>query len=359
MMRIVEARVDGVAAAFPRPLLMQAAPMTVNTAVVVHLEEAGGALGFGYAPTFGFGTGALRALIEDDLAPLVTGIDLESVGDGVRRMTDAAEVAGRPAGMARQGSAVVEMALWDVAGQLQGRALHALWGQAAEPVRAYASGGWRYLPIEDLSKLAGSWVAEGFDGVKIQVGLSPREDAERLRAVREVVGPAVHLMLDANQRMSPSAAQDWARSLAAFDPTWLEEPIPASCHEELAAVHAAVAVPIAAGESESEPSGLQDLLDRRAVDVLQPDVQRAGLGTAHEIRTRALECHASLSPHLAHELGAHLLTGVAGDGWLEYFDWFDDWWETPNVPSGGRMTPATVPGHGLRLRAGWLEAHRI
>jgi L-alanine-DL-glutamate epimerase-like enolase superfamily enzyme len=358
-MRIVRARIDAVGAPYPRPLFYRDPPATTNTAVVVTLEEAGGALGFGYAPTFGFGTAALRTLIDEDLAPLLAGIDLVAVDDGVRLMADAAGIAGRPAGMARQGIAILEMALWDLAGHLAGMALHALWGQPTGAVRAYASGGWRYLPVEDLAQRARSWARDGFKGVKLQVGLSPAEDLARLRSVRDAVGPEVQIMLDANQRIPADLVLEWGRALAPHHPAWLEEPIPADDHRRMALLRAASAIPIAGGESESEPSGLEDLLERDAVDVIQPDIHRAGLGAARAVRTRASQTSTSVSPHMAHEVSVHVLSGVAGDGWLEYFDWFEDWWESPVLPTAGHVTPATGTGHGLRLRPGWLEAHRI
>jgi len=357
-MRIRRAIVDAVAAEFPRPLQFGPQAMTQNTAVVVQVEEAGGAVGFGYAPTFGFGTGALRALVAEDLAPRLAGIDVDVIG-GLLIMADAASIAGRPAGLARQAAAMLEMALWDLESQLAGVPLCTYWGQSSEPVRSYASGGWRYLPIDELATRTRSWAASGFEAVKVQVGLSPVEDATRVRSVRDSVGPEVAIMLDANNRIPVSAAADWVRALVPYSPEWLEEPFPAEDHAALGDLRTGTSIPIAAGESETEPAGLEDLLDRSAVDVIQPDAFRVGLAAARAVRDRANRNAISVAPHMAHEISAHLLAGVANHGWLEYFDWFEDWWVGPIHPVGGRITPSTVPGHGLRLRPGWLESHRI
>jgi hypothetical protein len=62
---------------------------------------------------------------------------------------------------------------------------------------------------------------------------------------------------------------------------------------------------------------------------------------------------------MAHEIGVQLLSGRSTDGWVEYFDWFDDWWQEPVVPRHGRVEPSPDPGHGLRPRPGWFEAHLI
>lgn len=358
-MRIVRANVTAVAAPFPTPLRFAERPLEMNTGVIAHLEEASGAVGFGYAPTFGFGTAALRSIIAEDLVPRLLGIDIRDATEAVGRLLRDAWLAGRPAGLVRQAIAVLELALADLEGKLAGLPLHRLWGQASEPTRAYASGGWRYLPIDELVQLARRWADQGFAALKIQVGLAPDEDERRLTAVRGAVGPDVAMMLDANQRLPLDEAIGWADQLTPHRPTWLEEPLAAELHNELASLRAAASIPIAAGESESEPTELDDLLARDAVDVLQPDIWRAGLTTTRAVIASATSRDVIPAPHLAHEIGAHLLSGSAVMGWLEYVDWFDDWWTAPRIPDGGRITPAHVPGHGLELKPGWLGAHAI
>jgi L-alanine-DL-glutamate epimerase-like enolase superfamily enzyme len=333
--------------------------MTTNTAVIATLEEAGGAVGFGYAPTFGFGTTALRALAANDLAPRLIGAELRDAADGARRLLRDAWIAGRPAGLVHHAAALLEMALYDLEGQLAQLPLHRLWGQSTEPVRAYASGGWRHLPVDELTTLARAWTDQGFVAMKIQVGLSPAEDATRLQAVRDVVGPDVELMVDANQLLPVDAAIEWSAALAPFRPAWLEEPIPADCHAQLAIIRSSTTIPIAAGESETELGELEDLLRREAVDVVQPDVHRCGLTAARAIGAAAARGNTAVAPHMAHEISAQLMSGIHEDGWLEYFDWFEDWWESPIAPHLGRVEPAVVPGHGLRLRPGWLAAHEV
>jgi L-alanine-DL-glutamate epimerase-like enolase superfamily enzyme len=287
------------------------------------------------------------------------GADIRDVAEAVGRLLRDAWLAGRPAGLVRQAIAVLELAVADLEGKLAGLPLHRLWGQTTGPTRAYASGGWRHLPIDELVQLARRWADQGFGAVKIQVGLSPDEDDRRLAEVRAAVGPDVAIMLDANQRLPLDAATEWATKLAPHRPTWLEEPLAAELHDELAVLRAATSIPIAAGESESEPTELDDLLARDAVDVLQPDIWRAGLTPTRAAIASGASRGVIPAPHLAHEIGAHVLSGSAAMGWLEYVDWFDDWWTSPRIPDGGCITPARVPGHGLELKPGWLDAHAI
>ncbi len=140
-MRIVQADVAAVAAPYPRPLFPAPDPLVTNTAVVVHLHERDGCVGFGYAPTFGFGTQAVRSFIADDLVPRLCGVDYETSADAVAALVAGAALAGRLAGAARLAISMVETALLDIEGKLAGRPLHQLWGRAAAPTPAYASGG--------------------------------------------------------------------------------------------------------------------------------------------------------------------------------------------------------------------------
>lgn len=358
-MRIASVDVAVVSAPFPQPLRFAEQPLTTNTAVVVHVQEAGGAVGFGYAPTFGFGTQALQSHVADDFAPQIMQAELGSTDEAIAQMNAAAAISGRLAGTGRLAVAMLEMALLDIEAQVRELPLHRFWGQATESVRAYASGGWRYLQVDQLIGFVRRAIDDGFDTVKLQVGLSPAEDAARLQQVREAVGPAVGLMLDANQQIPAERAHEWMSALAPFDPVWLEEPVTADNHVLLTQLREAAPFPIAAGESETEAGQLDDLLARGALDVIQPDAYRVGLNGTRQIRDRADAEHIGVAPHMAHEISAHVLSGTSQHGWLEHFDWFDDWWEAPVIPAAGRIAPSVIPGHGLKLRAGWLQAHRL
>lgn len=332
--------------------------MTTNTAVVLRLEEVEGCVGLGYAPTFGFGTEAVRSHIAEDFLPHILHQELGASGEGMSTMIEAAAISGRLAGSGRQALAVLEMALLDIESQLAGMPLHQMWGQPSESVRAYASGGWRYFPVDELIGFASERVERGFDALKVQVGLSPREDAARLRALRHTIGPDVKLMVDANNLIPSDSAVDWISALAPYEPAWLEDPFSRDSHEYLASLRRLSPVPVAAGERETEPSELMDLLMADAVDVIQPDVHRVGLSAARAVCKQACTKQVVVSPHMAHEVSAHLVAGMSGDCWLEYFDWFEDWWDTPVIPISGAVTPSAAAGHGLRLRPGWLDAHR-
>jgi len=359
--RIVRASVAAVAAPYPRPLFPGAEPLVTNTAVVVHLHERDGCVGFGYAPTFGFGTQAVRSFLADDLVPRLRGVDHETSADAVAALVARTAFAGRLAGAARMAISVAETALLDIEGKLAGLALHQLWGRAAAPTLAYAGGGWRYLTLGGLVEFARAAVERGFGAIKIQIGLSPQEDARRLRAVREAVGPDVAVMVDANERIPPEAAPEWLNALDGLAPAWIEEPTPAGDHALLRSLRRLGARPIAAGGGETELGELMDLVTNRAVDVIQPGVYRAGFGALRAVGDAAASAGLVFAPNMAHELSAHVTAASSSSSpaWLEYFDWFEDWWDEPVLPVRGLLTPPDRPGHGLALRPGWLAAHAL
>ncbi len=166
-------------------------------------------------------------------------------------------------------------------------------------------------------------------------------------------------MVDANERIPTAAAAEWLDALDALVPAWIEEPTPARDHASLRLVHRRAARPIAAGEGETELGELVDLVTSRAVDVIQPDVYRVGFGALRAVGDAAVSAGLVFAPHMAHELSAHVTSASPSSAWLEYFDWFEDWWDEPVLPVRGVFTPPGRPGHGLALRPGWLAAHTL
>ena len=114
-------------------------------------------------------------------------------------------------------------------------------------------------------------------GAKIKVGRPAiAEDVDRLGAVREAVGDAFEIMVDANQAFTVAEARRRAHAFTPFGLAWLEEPLPAEDvggHVELAAV---ATMPIAVGESLYHPSHFRDYLERRACSIVQVDCARIG-----------------------------------------------------------------------------------
>jgi L-alanine-DL-glutamate epimerase-like enolase superfamily enzyme len=181
-------------------------------------------------------------------------------------------------------------------------------------------GGWLHLSTEELVAGARHSIAQGWPGVKLKVGKpSPFEDLERLRAVREAVGPHVRIMVDANQSLTYPEAKRRARLFEDIDLFWFEEPLPAEDIGEHARLAASTSVPIAVGESLYAPSHFREYLASGGAGIVQPDVARIGgitpwLKTAHLAET----FNVKVAPHFLMELHVSLATAIPNALYVEY-----------------------------------------
>ncbi|TPX03430.1 mandelate racemase/muconate lactonizing enzyme family protein, partial [Schumannella luteola] len=161
-------------------------------------------------------------------------------------------------------------------------------------------------------------VAAGHRAVKVKVGsVDPHQDLERMRAVREVLGPDRELMIDANQRWDLPTAERALALLAEVRPAWIEEPLRAddlAAHRELAR---RIDIPIAAGENLHTVHRFREALDA-GIQVLQPNVVRVGGITPFlEIAREVREAGARVAPHLLPELSAQVAFALPEPGWGE------------------------------------------
>ena len=151
------------------------------------------------------------------------------------------------------------------------------------------------------NQLAG-YVDKGFNAVKMRVGVMDGDVAtsvNRVRAARKALGPSIKLMVDAHGTYSVPEAKQFCRQLEDEGLYWFEEPVSADDRKGAAEVRASTSIPIAAGESEFTRFDFRDLIDIRAVDVLQPDMAICG-GITEGMRISSLAAthQLALAPHL-------------------------------------------------------------
>jgi D-galactarolactone cycloisomerase len=180
----------------------------------------------------------------------------------------------------------VDIALWDIAGRHFGVPVHRLLGGAhRKAIPAYATGGFRAVGRDRKAALVEEvtgYVAQGFRATKIKIGFDVTEDAACIAAVREAIGPDVALMIDANHGYDALEAIALGNRVAHLDIGWFEEPV---VPEHLAAydeVRARQPIPVAGGETWHGRTAFAEVLARRSVDILQPNV--CGCGGITEMR---------------------------------------------------------------------------
>lgn len=204
-------------------------------------------------------------------------------------------------GVALQAMSAVDIALWDIIGQAAGRPVwQMLGGRFRERVRVYAS---LLMPDrpEDIASLVSPLLKHGFTAVKFgwgPLGRSEGLDVELIAAAREAIGPDRLLLIDAGWAYNVKSAVRICRLWEPYDIYWLEEPLPPDDISGYARLSDLVGVRIATGEEESGVRAFRRLIEQGHVDIIQPDIARAGgLTECRRIGELAEETNVQLVPH--------------------------------------------------------------
>jgi L-alanine-DL-glutamate epimerase-like enolase superfamily enzyme len=329
--------------------------------IFVEVETEDGTTGLGYSYTIGTGGTAVLALLRDYLLPRLVGRDADGV-EAVWRDLFCATRATAVGAITSLALAAVDTALWDRRCRVQGQPLHVMAGGAKDRIRLYDTEvGWLHLPVEDLAAGAAKAVGAGACGVKIKIGKpSAAEDAERLQAVREAIGPYKDLMVDANQSLTGPEAIRRARALEQVGALWFEEPLPADDvrgHELLAR---ATSVPIAVGESMYSLGQFGEYLARGAAGIVQADVARVGGITPWLKIAHAAEAHnVQIAPHFLMELHVSLCGAVPNSLYLEYIPQLRGITGTELVVEEGQALMPIDPGLGISWNRDAMENLRV
>src|SRR5258708_7618326 len=248
--------------------------------------------------------GVLAKLVNDELAPEIVGQDPFLIR-GIRDQLWAATDYHGTVGLALLGIAGIDIALWDLVGHAVGQPVWRLLGAKRDRVPAYAMVGWLNYAIDDLKRICERAIEQGFRGVKIKVGAPTLdEDVARIEAVRASIGPGSALMVDANQVFGVADALRRGRVYEELGCYWFEEPLRADDIDGLAELARSLTIPIASGENNFGKRQFRSLLERRAVDIVQPDILRAGGIT--ECLEIGLLADAFNVPYASHGGGVHL-----------------------------------------------------
>ncbi len=262
----------------------------------------------------------------------------------------------------------LDIALWDLKGKVANMPLYKLLGGFTDHVPAYVAGGY-YEEGKGLRELAEEMERNleiGARAVKMKVGGVPiNEDVERVRVVRETVGPDVKVMVDANNAYRHYEAIQFARKVEKYDVFWFEEPVEPDDYIGQREITRATSVPIAAGENEYTRYGFRDMINHRAVDILQPDALILG-GITEFMKVVALAQANDLdvAPHGAQEVHIHLVAAISNGLILEYYrDSVDPmhgkiYKETVMIKDGDVYAP-NRPGLGLEVNRDALAEWRV
>ncbi len=346
---------------FPLNPPFRAAIRLIDTVdiLLVQIRAGDGLTAHGYA--FAFGAADLAPVLASakGLTALLVGEDARKIERHWATMLRSLALVGA-SGATLAALSAIDIALWDLAGQSCGRSVADLLGGARDAIPVYGSNGSLQLDVNELVAEAVGFAQLGYPAYKFKVGASPARDLERVRAVRDAVGPSFKLIADATQQWSPKEAIRMAHALAAHDLWWLEEPVNAQDIDGCAEVRRAAPMNIATGETNFGVAESARLLRQHAADVLMPNLQRVGGITGWRKVAAMAELHGiSMASHVYGEIGVHLMCGVPNALTLEVVPWWPKLFiETLNIEGGMGSAPAR-PGLGLTLDQAFVQAHRI
>lgn len=282
----------------------------------------------------------------------------------------------------------IDIALWDIAGKIHNVPTYELLGgKVRDYVRLYCHlGGGKmedfYETRADDSKrfaeLALQAVEEGFTAFKSMAvpetmsleGLEPIKYAEaNVRAMREAVGDHIDIMVDCHARPSPRMGLQFAKALEPYGLYFFEEPCWPESNEDIALIQRSVSTPIASGERLVGIHAFRDLLEKRAVSVIQPDITHCGgITEVRKIAALADAYRVSIAPHNPQgpiSTAASLAVGFSTSSYIICESVHNDVpWRNEIVSENFNITkqgmtvqPNTLPGLGIEINIDEVKKH--
>jgi D-arabinonate dehydratase len=318
-------------------------------------------------------------LIRDHFAPMLIGEDPRDVerlwakmfyynvdlGNRGLHMLDM-----RNRGILTQALSAVDNALWDLLGKIYNVPVYKLLGGYRDKVPIIAIGGYYKAGKgqDQLNDEMMHYKAIGLAGVKFKVGrVSVAEDIKRVTRVREVVGDDFIIACDANQAWTIEQAVQFVRAAGGLNIRWIEEPVRWDDQlEGLRRVREASSIPVNAGQGELTSYGCRDLVQHRAVDILNVDATIAGGVTEwRRIAAMAHLSHVQMAHHEEPQVALHLLASVPNGLYVEIFPsyerdpmWVDLPMVSPTIRDGFMELP-TGPGFGIDLNEAVIAKYRV
>lgn len=379
--------------------------------VILETDDPRGLEGHGLTFTIGRGNELCVAAIRA-LAPLVVGLTLPEITADMagfwRRLTGDSQLrwVGPEKGVIHLATAALVNAVWDLYAKVEGKPLWKLLADMTpealvrcidfryisdvltpaeaqdileknaatraarenEMLRdgypAYTtSAGWLGYSDEAIRRLCREGIAQGWSHFKIKVGRDLRDDVRRAAIVREEIGPARKLMLDANQIWDVNEAIASMRALAHFDPWWIEEPTSPDDVLGHATIARAIApIAVATGEHCQNRVVFKQFLQARALHFCQIDSCRlGGVNEVLAVLLLAAKFGVPVCPHAGGvglcEYVQHLaifdyiaVSASLEDRIVEYVDHLHEHFLDPVIVRDGRYMPPTAPGYSITMR---------
>ena len=283
----------------------------------------------------GIGNAALsprvtKSLIDNYLKPILIGQnpwDSEYLWQTMYRRTMAF---GRK-GVGMVAISAIDIALWDLLGKVVKQPVfRLLGGKTKQKIPVYASRLYSQ-PLDELAKEVQKYKDEGYRAMKLRFGWGPVDGAagmqrnvELVRTARQVLGDEIDLMADAYMGWTLDYARRMLPLLAPFHLRWVEEPVIPDSIAGYAALKAMNIVPISGGEHEFTMYGFRDMLEAKAVDIIQFDTNRVGgITQARKVCAMAEAFEVPVIPHAGQMHNFHVVMASLNSPMAEFFPMVD------------------------------------
>lgn len=285
------------------------------SAVLVEVRSDSGLVGYGEAMARRGGQMTATA-VEKLFTDVLVGEDPRNIEGLWVRMVDRLRRWGHTAGVVMEAVSGVDIALWDLVGKEEGRPVwQLLAGAGRTQVPCYASS----VYIDEVSVMCDQAYEQqqrGFTRLKVKIGRTDdaggsMADLAALSAIRDTVGPAMSLVVDANGAYDCADAIRMARAMEALDIRWFEEPVPPDDLAGYERLHQMTSVPLARGETDFGIFTLRDVIARRLIDVVQPDMARGGgITGARHVYSHTYAANLAFAPHTGFSGGLSQLAAL-------------------------------------------------
>lgn len=361
-----------------------------RNAVLVKLTADNGLIGWGESACFGGPPFSTAHMIEHELARYVIGEDPTDIMKILQHMWVGSRMHGR-AGLTAAAMSGIDIALWDMIGKLAGLPLYKVVGAYRDQLIPYASAGF-YQAGKDAAGLAeevGRYMEQGYRYAKIKCARTPaefmspvndmpfpeyntwtmEEDLERIEACAKAVKGKGRLMVDGNGAWTPFDAIKVGRELEKLGVYWFEEPVATDDIDGSARVADALDIPISGYETQTNMYAFRDMIQRRAVDIVQPDcIWSGGFTIAKKIAAMAELYHMPVVPHvfatgISLAANMHLIASIPNGSLLEFdqnpYPFRDELLAEPITVTDGVVKMPEAPGLGIEINQAVIDKYRI
>lgn len=319
---------------------------------LIKIVDAAGNSGVGFGYTIGQGGSTILELLRTELIEKLAGMDSRRIVFIHEFLKKSLHALG-PGVVLSNAIAAIDIALWDLNAKRNHVPLHILLGGAKDRVAVYNTHvGWLDRQLDEMIDLCKRAVRrDGFRALKLKVGKPDwREDFERVGKVRNAVGPAIKLMIDANQSWTIDEAIRRLKPLEQFDLTWIEEPLLATNIQGYQRLREQINIPRAGGESLYDSGDFYENIRLGALDILQPDVARlGGLTPTMKVCGMAGAANLKVAPHVSPELSLVVAAATPNSMFIEYIPQMEPVLKRRIRIVDGYAIPPDVPGHGIEF----------